>query len=60
MPHTWNVTDILDDTPGYYRGVGWYKKIINIDASLKDKKLFLYFEGVGQEADVFVNGKKAG
>jgi len=60
LPHTWNVTDILDDTPGYYRGVGWYKKIINIDASLKGKKLFLYFEGVGQESEVFINGKKAG
>jgi len=26
LPHTWNDKDVLDDEPGYYRGIGWYLK----------------------------------
>ena len=26
IPHTWNNKDAIDEIPGYYRGVGWYKK----------------------------------
>lgn len=26
IPHTWNAKDVFDEEPGYYRGVGWYKK----------------------------------
>lgn len=60
LPHTWNAEDVLDDKPGYYRGIGWYKKTYYLPATLNDKKLYLYFEGVNQVAEVFVNGKKAG
>ncbi|WP_160166659.1 glycoside hydrolase family 2 TIM barrel-domain containing protein [Arcticibacter svalbardensis] len=60
IPHSWNKEDVTDDTPGYYRGVGWYKKNITIHPGLKGKKIFLYFEGANQETEVYVNGKKAG
>jgi beta-galactosidase len=60
LPHTWNKEDVLDDEPGYYRGVGWYRKLVTIDPSFRNKELTLYFEGTNQEADVFVNGKYAG
>jgi beta-galactosidase len=60
LPHTWNVNDVMDDIPGYYRGIGWYKKTIVIDKALQHKKLFLYFEGADQQTEIFVNGKKAG
>ncbi len=60
LPHTWNVKDIMDDEPGYYRGEGWYKKTIDITAALKNKKVLLYFEGANQQTEVYVNGKKAG
>ena len=30
IPHTWNAFDVLDDEPGYYRGVGYYKKKLNL------------------------------
>jgi hypothetical protein len=33
IPHTWNATDVTDDEPGYYRGIGWYKKTLHIPAS---------------------------
>ncbi|MGC4102933.1 glycoside hydrolase family 2 TIM barrel-domain containing protein [Ferruginibacter sp.] len=60
LPHTWNIDDVMDDVPGYYRGAGWYKKTINISAALKNKNLFLYFEGANQQTEVYVNGQKAG
>lgn len=28
IPHTWNTKDAFDDTLGYYRGIGVYKKSI--------------------------------
>jgi len=60
LPHSWNVEDTLDDTPGYYRGVGWYRRNIRLEPLLQGKSLFLYFEGANQIADVYVNGRHAG
>jgi len=60
IPHTWNIEDVMDDVPGYYRGVGVYKRQLQIDNTLNGKQLFLFFEGVNQVAEIFVNGKKAG
>jgi beta-galactosidase len=60
IPHTWNVADVTDDSPGYYRGVGWYKKQLFIGKELSNKELILHFEGANQETEVYINGKKAG
>lgn len=59
IPHTWNVTDIMDDTPGYYRGVAYYKRTVVIPASCAGKNIFLCFNGVNQVATVFINGQQA-
>lgn len=60
LPHTWNVDDVMDDEPGYYRGIGWYKKTFTVNKDLSDKEVSIYFEGANQETEVFVNGKKVG
>jgi beta-galactosidase len=60
IPHTWNSEDVSDEEPGYYRGEGWYKKSIMIPTSWKEKEVYLYFEGVGQVAEVYLNGKFVG
>ena len=60
LPHTYNDKDVLDDEPGYYRGITWYKRQLSIPAQWKNKIVYLHFEGVGQVAEVYVNGKKAG
>ncbi|MDO7174035.1 glycoside hydrolase family 2 TIM barrel-domain containing protein [Mariniflexile sp. AS56] len=61
IPHTWNNIDATDDTPGYYRGIGWYKKSIFIAEEERPKtKTFIYFEGANQVADLYVNGKRVG
>lgn len=60
FPHTWNDKDVLaDGERGYYRGIGWYKKNFRLQPE-EGKKYFLRFEGVNQEAEIFVNGKIAG
>ena len=61
IPHTWNDVDATDETPGYYRGVGWYRKSIFIASPENpNAKTVLYFEGVNQVAELFVNGKSVG
>lgn len=60
IPHTWNAFDVMDDVPGYYRGIGWYKKKLVLKPEWKNKKLYLYFEGANQETTVYLNGKKMG
>jgi beta-galactosidase len=50
----------MDDEPGYFRGIGWYSRTIDIPAEYTDKQITIYFEGANQETEVFVNGKSAG
>jgi len=60
LPHSWNVTDVMTEDRGYYQGVGHYRKTFPLNPGMKGKKIFLYFEGVNQEAEVKVNGRLAG
>jgi beta-galactosidase len=60
LPHTWNAHDPFDDVPSYRRGVGWYRRTLRLDQTMKGKSVFLYFEGANQRADVYVNGAFAG
>jgi beta-galactosidase len=60
IPHSWNTKDILDDKDGYYRGEGWYKKIVTIPQVYENQKVFLLFEAANQVTSLFVNGKAIG
>ena len=60
LPHSWNKEDVSDETPGYYRGIGWYSKKIFVPDEWKTKEIYLQFKAVNQVAEVYVNGKKAG
>jgi beta-galactosidase len=60
IPHTWNERDAFDDTPDYRRGAGWYRKELSLSSALKNKRIFLYFEGANQTAEVYVNEKFVG
>ncbi|MGI4872155.1 MAG: glycoside hydrolase family 2 TIM barrel-domain containing protein [Janthinobacterium lividum] len=60
LPHTWNAQDVSDDVPGYYRGAGWYRKVLRLPAAWQARRVFLRFEGAGQQAEVWVNGQPAG
>lgn len=60
LPHTWNAKDPFDDDRTYYRGIGWYRKTLKLDASFKSKNISLYFNGANEVTDVYVNGWFAG
>ncbi|MEZ5040611.1 MAG: glycoside hydrolase family 2 TIM barrel-domain containing protein [Saprospiraceae bacterium] len=60
LPHTWNAQDAFDETPGYYRGIGWYAKELTVPQTWEGKRVFLKFEGANQVADVYLNGALIG
>ncbi|MBR4170174.1 MAG: discoidin domain-containing protein [Kiritimatiellae bacterium] len=43
-----------------WRGVGWYRKSLTLDAAEKGKSVFLDFDGVMASPQVYVNGRLAG
>jgi len=65
LPHDWSIKGQLSPTlasatgflPG---GIGWYRKAIDIPSDKKGQKVFLYFEGVYNRSEVFINGKSLG
>ena len=68
LPHDWSIEGDFDkDAPAGHDGAylptgkGWYKKQFRVESlALREKKLRLYFEGVYMNAEVYVNGQKAG
>ena len=65
LPHDWSVEGVPQaDNPsgndgGYYpTGVGWYRRHFSISDT--DLKRWLYFEGVYERSDVYVNGVRVG
>ncbi len=60
LPHTWNDQDIVDEKKGYRRGEAWYKKDLDQTFDPAQFAYTLHFEGVGQEAEVFLNGNSLG
>ncbi|MCG8307658.1 MAG: DUF4982 domain-containing protein [Cytophagales bacterium] len=65
LPHDWSVkgplSPSLASASGYLPGgIGWYRKEINLPEELKNKKIFLYFEGVYNRSEVFINGHSLG
>jgi beta-galactosidase len=60
LPHTWNTADTFDDEPGYFRGVGWYRRVFGVRDGWKGKRIVLRFEAACNVAAVWVNGELVG
>ncbi len=60
LPHTWNAYDVSDAEPGYWRGIGWYRRHFRVDKKFAGKRIVLEFEGVNQTAKVWLNGRLLG
>jgi len=65
LPHDWSVKQTyspsLASATGYLPGgIGWYQKKLTITKNDEGKKLYLYFEGVYNRSEVFVNGQSLG
>lgn len=61
VPHNW------DRYEGYRRlkhgnkhGSAWYRKTFRLDGGYFEKRFFLYFEGIGSYATVYLNSHKVG
>lgn len=65
LPHDWSVKGQLSPTlasctgflPG---GIGWYKKDLKISEASQGKKIYIYFEGVYNRSEVYINGQLVG
>mgnify|MGYP006167939975 FL=1 len=65
VPHDWSVKGQLSPTlasaTGYLPGgIAWYRKSITVPQSKSGEKVYLYFEGVYNHSEVFVNGQSIG
>lgn len=66
VPHDWGIEGpFRPELEGYtgklpWRGIGWYRKHFNVPAKDKGKCLFLDFDGAMANAEVWINGHKAG
>ena len=67
VPHDWSIEGPFDaknttaGSGGYLpSGVGWYRKHFPVSASDKGKRVFIEFDGVMANSDVWVNGVHLG
>jgi beta-galactosidase len=69
LPHTFNDVDTFVDWVGFatdqpvmptYHGLSWYRKHFTLDASYKDRKVFLEFQGIRDAGTFYVNGTQIG
>ncbi|HLP06371.1 MAG TPA: glycoside hydrolase family 2 TIM barrel-domain containing protein, partial [Paludibacter sp.] len=65
LPHDWSVEGTYSpdkaSCTGYLPGgIGWYRKTFTAPESEKGNKVFIYFGGVYNRSEVFVNGTSVG
>ena len=65
LPHDWSVEgtfspDRASCTGFLPGGIGWYRKTFVVPENKKGEKVFIYFEGVYNRSEVFINGISAG
>ncbi|QNE40012.1 glycoside hydrolase family 2 protein [Hymenobacter sp. NBH84] len=65
LPHDWSIEGPFSQEwasataflPG---GVGWYRKSFEVPAEMRGKKVFVYFDGVYKNSEVWLNGHSLG
>jgi len=67
LPHDWSIeNEFIQDVPtggggGYLpTGIGWYRKNFVLPKSARSKIVWIEFEGVYQNSDVWINGQHVG
>lgn len=61
VPHNWDKYEgVRRLKHGNKHGYAWYRKEFGAEKQGENKKYFLFFEGVGSYATVFLNGKEIG
>ena len=65
LPHDWSIQEPFSEewasATGYLPGgIGWYKKNFTADAAWQNKQVFIYFDGVYKNSEVWINGHYLG
>jgi beta-galactosidase len=66
IPHDWAISGpVIIDGDGNtgklpWRGEGWYRRNLDIPSSLSGKNVYLIFDGIMSDPEVYINGKIAG
>jgi beta-galactosidase len=67
LPHDWSIEGTpREDAPGGGRvgyfpmGVGWYRKAFRLPKGARDREVWLEFDGVYMNSDVWINGVHLG
>jgi beta-galactosidase len=66
LPHDWGIEGDFDSkwasSTGYLpAGIGWYRKRFTLPSNISpNKKVFIYFEGIYNNSEVWVNGTSVG
>ncbi len=73
LPHDWGIEDLpgrgtpfdpqaISQVQGGYTvgGTGWYRKTFDVPESQKGKRVVIQFDGIYMNAEVWLNGKRAG
>jgi beta-galactosidase len=61
LPHDWSVEgpfskEWASGTGFLPGGIGWYRKTFTVPSGSKDKKTFIYFDGIYNNSEVWING----
>ena len=67
IPHDWSIEGPKDRrNPGQAKfgyfpgGIGWYRKHFRLSPNEEGKKIFITFDGVYQNSEVWINGRSLG
>ena len=65
LPHDWSIEGAFSrqwasGTAFLPAGIGWYRKTFTVPAASKNKKIFIYFDGVYKNSEVWLNGHYLG
>ena len=67
LPHDWSIEgEFSEDNPTKVNGgalpagIGWYRKRFRLDPSLQNKQVYIDFDGVYRNSEVWINGHSIG
>ncbi|MFT3933525.1 MAG: glycoside hydrolase family 2 TIM barrel-domain containing protein [Chitinophagaceae bacterium] len=65
LPHDWSIEGPFDEqwasaTAYLPAGIGWYRKTFEVPSTMLSKNIYLYFDGVYKNGEVWINGNYLG
>ncbi|MDA3881441.1 MAG: DUF4982 domain-containing protein [Prolixibacteraceae bacterium] len=67
VPHDWSIEGEFDQNNSTGRGggylpsgIGWYRKTFYVPTAFENRKVFIHFDGLMANSDVYINGEHLG